>query len=65
MGMESRSPSGDREPVHEEREPVHYREVGPVSEAIEAALKGAEVSFEQPRPGAYLVKPPDSTNSRP
>ncbi|MDP9846913.1 hypothetical protein J2853_006124 [Streptosporangium lutulentum] len=31
---------------------------GPMSEAIESALKSAEVSFEQPRPGAFLVKLP-------
>jgi hypothetical protein len=29
-----------------------------MSETIEAALKSAEVSFEQPRPGAFLVKLP-------
>jgi hypothetical protein len=29
-----------------------------MSETIEAALKSSEVSFEQPRPGAFLVKLP-------
>jgi hypothetical protein len=29
-----------------------------MSEAIEAALRSAEVSFEQPRPGAFLAKLP-------
>jgi hypothetical protein len=29
-----------------------------MSETIEAALKSSEISFEQPRPGAFLVKLP-------